>query len=141
MSTEEIIGLLILSTVASFTPGPNTTLSMAIAANHGLKSVSMFICSIAVGWTALLSISAGGLASLVFAVPIARESIKFFGVIYLCWLAYKITQTRPAFYSKEYGLIISFRQGVAFQFLNIKAWMLTLAVASGWLIGDRKSVV
>ena len=35
-SPEEFTALLVLSTAASFTPGPNTTLSTALAANQGL---------------------------------------------------------------------------------------------------------
>ena len=34
MTASEFSALLVLATVSSFTPGPNTTLSTAMAANH-----------------------------------------------------------------------------------------------------------
>lgn len=37
MTAAELTALLVLCTAASFTPGPNTTLSTALAANLGLR--------------------------------------------------------------------------------------------------------
>ena len=37
MTAAEFTALLVLTTAASFTPGPNTTLSTALAANLGLR--------------------------------------------------------------------------------------------------------
>ena len=39
MTSSELSALLVLATVSSFTPGPNTTLSTAMAANHGLGAL------------------------------------------------------------------------------------------------------
>ena len=56
LGPEELTALLVLSTAASFTPGPNTALSTAIAANHGLRSAMKFIVSVPVGWGLLLTL-------------------------------------------------------------------------------------
>ena len=37
MTAAELSALLVLATATSFTPGPNTTLSTALAANRGLR--------------------------------------------------------------------------------------------------------
>ncbi|MDZ4123587.1 MAG: LysE family translocator, partial [Hydrogenophaga sp.] len=37
MNAAEFSALLVLATATSFTPGPNTTLSTALAANLGLR--------------------------------------------------------------------------------------------------------
>ncbi|MEO8249842.1 MAG: LysE family translocator, partial [Burkholderiales bacterium] len=37
MNAADFSALLLLATASSFTPGPNTTLSTALAANHGLR--------------------------------------------------------------------------------------------------------
>ena len=44
MTPSELSALLVLATVSSFTPGPNTTLSTAMAANHGLAIVYANFC-------------------------------------------------------------------------------------------------
>ena len=69
MTATELTALLALTTAASFTPGPNTTLSTALAANHGLKRAMTFVCAVPVGWALLFSLCAGGVGALVVAIP------------------------------------------------------------------------
>ena len=69
MSASELIALLLLTTAASFSPGPNTTLSTALAANLGLKPALRFVCAVPMGWGLLFSLCAAGVGSLVVAVP------------------------------------------------------------------------
>lgn len=54
MSGAEFGALLLLFAAATFTPGPNTTLATALAANRGLRGTLHFVCAVPVGWTALL---------------------------------------------------------------------------------------
>ncbi len=135
MNTSEFIALLALTTAASFTPGPNTTLSTALAANHGLKRAMTFVCAVPIGWGLLFTLCAGGVGALMVAMPALRLGIKVLGVGYLLWLAYKIGTASKLSSVDESRLNVTFFQGVMLQFLNIKAWMLALAVVAGWLAG------
>lgn len=144
MNWQEFTALLVLATALSFTPGPNTTLSTALAANHGLRHALPFIFAVPVGWVGLLGISALGLGTLVLAVPILNWSVKLIGVTYLLYLAFKLMGVRFQFRfqpqaegcEQNWNLTpINFWQGVALQFLNIKAWILALAIVSGWVVG------
>lgn len=135
MNASEFIALLALTTAASFTPGPNTTLSTALAANHGLKRAMVFVCAVPIGWGLLFTLCAGGVGALVVAMPALRLGIKVLGVGYLLWLAYKIGTASKLSSADESRLNVTFFQGVMLQFLNIKAWMLALAVVAGWLAG------
>ena len=135
MTAAELTALLLLTTVASFTPGPNTTLSTALAANLGLKPALRFVCAVPVGWGLLFSLCAGGLGALVVAVPSLRIGIQLFGVSYLLWLAYKLARSNQLVQADAARLNVTFFQGVLLQFLNIKAWMLALTVVAGWLAG------
>jgi threonine/homoserine/homoserine lactone efflux protein len=136
MNSSELTTLLALATAASFTPGPNTTLSTALAANFGLKRAMTFVCAVPVGWGLLFTLCAGGLGALVVAVPALRLGIKVLGVGYLLWLAYKIGTTSKLSSVDASRLNVTFFQGVMLQFLNIKAWMLALTVVSGWMAGQ-----
>ena len=135
MNTAEFSALLLLTTAASFTPGPNTTLSTALAANFGLRRSLRFVVAVPVGWGALFSLCAAGVGSLVVAVPVLRYGIQVLGVGYLLWLAFKLAQSRQLAQADASRLNITFWQGVMMQFLNIKAWMLALTVVAGWLAG------
>ena len=135
MNTAEFTALLLLTTVASFTPGPNTTLSTALAANLGLKRSLRFVFAVPVGWGVLFSLCAAGVGSLVVAVPALRIAIQVLGVGYLLWLAFKLARSSQLAQADTSRLNVTFMQGVMMQFLNIKAWMLALTVVAGWLAG------
>ncbi|MDP3798214.1 MAG: LysE family translocator [Polaromonas sp.] len=135
MNWQEFMALLVLATAMSFSPGPNTTLSTALAANHGLKRALPFVCAVPVGWGALLSLCALGLGALLLAVPLLGWAIKVIGVAYLLWLASKIARSRQLGKADAARMNVTFWQGAALQFVNIKAWMLALAIVSGWIAG------
>jgi threonine/homoserine/homoserine lactone efflux protein len=135
MNSVELTALLVLATVASFSPGPNTTLSTALAANLGLRRAMRFVLAVPVGWGLLLSLCAGGLGALVVALPPLRWGIQACGVAYLLWLAWRLANSKALQQANAAQLQLSFWQGVMLQFLNIKAWMLALTVVAGWLAG------
>jgi threonine/homoserine/homoserine lactone efflux protein len=135
MGWQEFTALLVLATAMSFTPGPNTALSTALAANGGLRRAMPFVCAVPLGWSALLLLCALGLGALLLAVPMLTLAVKAAGVAYLLWMAYKLSQARQLDETNAAGLTVGFWQGVALQFVNIKAWMLALAVVSGWIAG------
>lgn len=135
MNWQEFTALLVLATAMSFSPGPNTTLSTALGANHGLRRALPFVCAVPVGWGALLLVCALGLGALVLAVPLLSWAVRVIGVAYLLWLAFKVSQSRQLSQADAARLNVTFWQGAALQFVNIKAWMLALAIVSGWIAG------
>ena len=135
MTWQEFIALLVLSTASSFTPGPNTTLSTALAANYGLKRTMKFVLSVPLGWGLLFSICAAGVGTLVVQLPLLKESITWGGCAYLLWMAYKLAGSRTLAQADARKLNVTFWQGVMLQFLNIKAWFLALTVVAGWMAG------
>ena len=128
----------------SFSPGPNTALSTALAANHGLRRAMPFVCAVPVGWGALLALCALGLGALVVAVPLLSWAVKLLGVGYLLWLAFRLAFKTPAVLTgtpTSAGTVVTFWQGAALQFVNIKAWMLALSIVSGWIAGHADATL
>jgi threonine/homoserine/homoserine lactone efflux protein len=140
MQAAEFTALLVLCTATSFTPGPNTTLSTALAANLGLRRAMRFVVAVPVGWGLLFTLCAGGLGTLVVAVPLLNNAIQFTGIAYLLWLAAKLARSGALSQADSSRLNVTFWQGVALQFLNIKAWMLALTVVAGWLAGREDAL-
>lgn len=136
MTLQEFTALLVLATAMSFSPGPNTTLSTALAANGGLRHAMRFVMAVPVGWSLLLLLCAAGVGALVVAVPALRGGIKAVGVAYLLWLAWKLSGTATLGQAAGDKLKIGFMQGVALQFVNIKAWLLALTIVAGWVAGQ-----
>jgi threonine/homoserine/homoserine lactone efflux protein len=142
MNWQDFTAFLVLAMAMSFSPGPNTTLSTALAANHGLRRTMPFVCAVPVGWGALLALCALGVGALVVAVPLLSWAVKLLGVGYLLWLAYRlafksapVTSGTPA----AAATVVTFWQGAALQFVNIKAWMLALSIVSGWIAGQANA--
>ena len=133
MSTDEFAALLIFATAMSFTPGPNTLLSTALAANFGWRHAWRFVVAVPAGWTVMMLACALGLGALVVALPWLRGGLKAVGIVYLVWLAWKLADTRAFAPAASGRLAVGFWQGVALQFVNIKAWMLALALGAGWV--------
>ena len=135
MTAAELSALLVLATATSFTPGPNTTLSTALAANRGLRGALHFVLAVPVGWGLLFTLSAVGLGSLVMAMPPLRWAIVLGGVGYLLWLARRLWGSGQLSQADHSRMDVTFVQGVLLQFLNIKAWMLALSIVAGWVAG------
>jgi len=134
MTPAEITALLLFCAAMSFSPGPNTTLSTALAANGGLKRALRFCVAVPAGWTVLMIGSGLGLGALVLGVPALRWALKLLGVAYMLWLAFKLARAAELVQVEESRLRVSFWQGVGLQFLNIKAWMLALTLTAGWVV-------
>lgn len=137
------MALLVLATAMSFSPGPNNTLAAALGANHGLRGAMPFVWAVPAGWGVMLGLCALGLGALLLAVPVLASALKLLGVAYLLWLASKLMGVRfqfnrpsaPASRSDAGQASVTFWQGAAFQFVNIKAWLFALTVVSGWVAG------
>ncbi|QJC55190.1 Cysteine/O-acetylserine efflux protein [Polaromonas vacuolata] len=142
MNWQEFTALLVLATAMSFSPGPNTMLSTTLAANHGLRLALPFICSVPVGWGVLLGLCSLGLGALLAAVPILGLSVKLLGIGYLFWLAYRLARKPAAgHHAAKVPANVGFWQGAALQFVNIKAWMMALAIVSGWIAGQSQPLI
>ncbi len=129
------MALLALATAMTFSPGPNTALSTALAANGGLRRALPFVCAVPLGWCALLLVCALGLGTVVLALPLLAWAVKVAGVGYLLWLSWGLFQSRQLSEANAANLHVGFWTGVSLQFVNIKAWMLALAIVGGWIAG------
>ena len=136
MPLQEFTALLVLATAMSFTPGPNTTLSTALAANHGLRRSLRFVLAVPVGWVLLLALCALGVGALVTGIPALRWAIKGVGIAYLLWLAFKLSRSGQLAQAQQAQLQVGFGPGVLLQFVNIKAWLLALTIVAGWVAGQ-----
>ena len=96
MPATELAALLAYATAMAFTPGPNTTLSAAMAANHGLAHAMRFVFAVPFGWCLLLLACAAGLGKLVTTAPALGTAVRVAGAAYMLWLAWKLAQRSRA---------------------------------------------
>jgi leucine efflux protein len=68
-------------------PGPNSLYVVSVAARRGVRAGYRAAGGVMCGDTVLMALSAGGVASLLHASPLAFAVVKFAGAGYLTWLA------------------------------------------------------
>ncbi|MYS20597.1 leucine efflux protein [Streptomyces sp. DvalAA-14] len=68
-------------------PGPNSLYVLSVAARRGPRVAYRAAAGVVCGDLSLMILSAGGVASLLQASPIAFDIVKFAGAGYLTWLA------------------------------------------------------
>lgn len=146
MSTSELAALLLYATAMAFTPGPNTTLSAALAANRGLAHAMRFVVAVPVGWCLLLGACVLGLGAAIAAAPAAGQALRWGGVAYMLWLAIRLWRSAGAstpLASAERGaeFDLSFARGVALQFVNTKAWLNALTISATWITVDGQTLL
>ena len=62
------------------------------------------------------------------------------GIAYLVWLAWKLSQSGQLGEADAARMDVGFWQGAALQFVNIKAWLLSLTIVAGWIVGRDDSL-
>ena len=131
MTSEYLIGLFILALSLSWTPGPNNALLASSGARFGYIRTLPHIVGVVSGFGLMLFIIAIGLSEVFRNLPLLREGLRYLGALILLWLAYKIATApfggngKPGA-DKPWG----FFKGAAFQWINPKAWVMGISVAS-----------
>ncbi|WP_226582615.1 LysE family translocator [Acuticoccus sediminis] len=134
-------GLLGFAFAMAVTPGPNNTIVTASGSTHGMARTLPLAGGIASGVAAIMLVAAA------FGTSVAGDTrvgaaLKWIGVAYLLWLAWKIASAEPsplpAGVTAEDGASraevrdgrtvgaapLSFAQGAALQFVNPKLWVM-----------------
>ena len=134
--------LLAFAFATSITPGPNNALVMMTAANWGFRASLPAFFGVEVGFMVLLLATGFGLGGLFAAWPALHLILKWVCFAWLLVLAWKLARTR----SYDTGAPadnrpLTFFQMVLFQWVNPKAWMMTIgAVALFVPVGSQPLV-
>lgn len=123
---ENFAPFLLFTLVAGFTPGPNNLMVATSGVNFGLRRTLPHILGIALGFPVLFFFIGAGLGDLFKTFPLLHLLLKIGGTLYLIWLAWKIALA-PATQAKRPNSPLSFWQAAAFQWVNPKAWIMTIA--------------
>lgn len=127
MSTEQFVSLIGFVMVMVGTPGPNNLMLISAGANFGFRRSLPHILGITFGCQILLLAAAFGLGQLLTVYPPAMLLLQVAGVLFLLYLAAGMLRTR-SFSGEAQGNArpMTFLQAALFQWVNPKAWMMTV---------------
>jgi threonine/homoserine/homoserine lactone efflux protein len=118
--------------VMSITPGPNNVMLTAAGANFGLRRTVPHILGISCGFGAQVAAVCSGLGIVFTRWPQLHLALKWVGAAYLLYLGWQMLRARSA-HTGGAGKPITFLEAAAFQFLNPKAWVISLTAATLFL--------
>ena len=139
MNYTLLAGFISFSLVSGFTPGPNNLIALATGANFGYRRTLPHVLGVVLGFNILFFSIGAGLGSLFKAFPLAHEILKWGSLAYLMYLAWKIatsTGIGPADKNGEDAKTISFFGSVAFQWINVKAWVAAITLVTAFTDPD-----
>lgn len=132
MTLQSLIPLLLFAVVATTTPGAATTLATASGASFGFRRSVPLLAGVGLGLATLAAAAASGLAGLLLAAPFLHLSLKILGSLYLLWLAIQIGRKGRPQRATDLAVPTGLVGGAFLQWLNPKAWAMTLAAAASF---------
>jgi threonine/homoserine/homoserine lactone efflux protein len=142
MSLDLLLPLCAFAAVSSITPGPNNAMILASGLNYGFVRSMPHLFGICCGFSFMIFATGLGLHAVFEQFPLLQVILKYVGAIYLLWLAWKLAHAAPmsseqASLSKPMG----FLGAAAFQWINPKAWVMSLSALTtylpqGFKVGD-----
>jgi threonine/homoserine/homoserine lactone efflux protein len=120
------------SFVMSITPGPNNVMLTAAGATFGFRRTVPHMLGVCVGFSIELLAVCAGLGAIFTRWPDLQTVLRWVGAAYLLYLGVRMlgggeartgVTTRP----------VTFLEAALFQFLNPKAWVMTLTAATLFL--------
>ena len=120
------------SFVMWLTPGPNNVMLTASGANFGFRRTLPHMLGICSGFALQMLAVCAGLGAIFSRWPHLQDGLRWLGAAYLVYLGWRLL--RPA--GSERGEVprpLTLLEAAAFQFLNPKAWVMTLTAATLFL--------
>lgn len=127
------ITFLIFCVTTTYTPGPNTVLSMNYGRLVGFKRSLSFIFGIFTGFTLLMILISFFMKTLEAWIPAITTVLRFLGALYILYLAWKTVVSRADF-EKQSTAESLFPKGFLIQFINPKVYFYGITAISGFIL-------
>jgi threonine/homoserine/homoserine lactone efflux protein len=132
MTTQQATAFFLFAIVAAITPGPSNLILTSAGAAAGVLRGLPSLFGVALGMGLLMFLVAFGLGSFVLASPLILQGLKWFGIVFLLWLSWKIA---TAGRSEATGgqEVVGFWRAAAFQWVNPKSWLVSASAVGTYL--------
>jgi threonine/homoserine/homoserine lactone efflux protein len=132
MTSDLALAFVLFAIVAAITPGPSNVILSSIGASVGVRQGIPTLFGQTVGMGFMMFAVAFGLGSLVLERPLLLSILKWCGVAFLLWLAWKIA-TASAGQATAGTRAVGFWRMAAFQWLNPKSWLIAASAVGAYL--------
>jgi threonine/homoserine/homoserine lactone efflux protein len=132
MIADQAIAFVLFAIAAAMTPGPSNLILTSTGARVGVRRGLPCLGGVAIGMGLMLFLVAFGLGSLVLESPVILHGIKWCGSGFLLWLSWKVATAGRTEATGE-KVFVGFWQAAAFQWVNPKAWLVSVGAVGTFL--------
>ncbi|MFM0240158.1 LysE family translocator [Paraburkholderia phytofirmans] len=122
-----LLSMAAFALASSISPGPVNIVALSAGAQHGLAASMRHVTGATIGFAVLLLLIGLGLHELLAHFPNLITFVKWTGVAFLFYMAYKLATADGQLGADKPARGPSFAYGAAMQWLNPKAWLASLA--------------
>jgi threonine/homoserine/homoserine lactone efflux protein len=140
MAPDTLVALTIFSVVSCGTPGPNNMMLLSSGATFGFRRTMPHIFGISGGCIVMIMLLGFGLAAVLARLPWLYMLLHIVSIGYLLYLAWRIVTSVGVAGASARARPLSFLDAAAFQWVNPKAWAMTLGAATSFARPDHFTV-
>jgi threonine/homoserine/homoserine lactone efflux protein len=140
MTAGQTIAFFLFAVVAAITPGPSNLILTTTGATVGVLRGLPGLFGVAIGMGLMMFLVTFGLGTLIHDSPILFQALKWGGVAFLLWLAWKIATARHSDTDAEAKRPIGFWGAAAFQWVNPKSWLVSASAAGAYLYASAGNI-
>ncbi len=129
---EYFASLFVFTLVAGITPGPNNMMLLASGLNYGIKKSIPHYLGICIGFPVMVAAVGFGIDIIFNKYPSVYLYLKAVGIVYLLYLAWKISNSGNLKASPNIRKPFTFLQAAVFQWLNPKAWIIAVGALAAF---------
>jgi threonine/homoserine/homoserine lactone efflux protein len=135
-----MIAFLLFAVVAAVSPGPSNVMLTAAGARGGVAKGLPCLLGATIGMASMMFLVPLGLGSVVLGHPLALTGLRWGGSAFLLWLAWRIATSAGGDTLVE-ERPVGFVGAAVFQWVNPKAWVVSVGAAATYLSPESGSAV
>jgi threonine/homoserine/homoserine lactone efflux protein len=135
-----MIAFLLFAVVAAVSPGPSNVMLTAAGARGGVAKGLPCLLGATIGMASMMCLVPLGLGSVVLGHPLALTGLRWGGSAFLLWLAWRIATSAGGDTLVE-ERPVGFVGAAVFQWVNPKAWVVSVGAAATYLSPESGSAV
>ncbi|RYD88750.1 MAG: LysE family translocator, partial [Sphingomonadales bacterium] len=136
MAPDTLIALAAFTIVSSVTPGPNNLMLLSSGATFGFRRTLPHMLGISIGCVVMVLLLGFGLAGVIGRIPWLFTALHVVSTAYLLYLAWRIATSVTVGTGSARARPLGILDAAAFQWVNPKAWAMTLGAATSFARPD-----
>lgn len=117
--------------ITAFTPGPNNVIALHAVSQDGWRTGRSALLGMTLGFVVVMAGCAIICYELAAWAPTFTGVLRYLGAAYILWLAVHIVSSKPG---AQGGRHMSFWEGFALQFVNVKIILYAITVYTGFVL-------